>query len=315
MRSSIPSNPVDHSFCGIYGLKTSHGRISRLPTLNVASSCGVIGPMGANMIDVEIGFRLMASPDSANATSSCFPMPSIAPIPTKRKVLGLYKPWFNRADSAVQNACETTIGYLRDTLDYTVVDVSIPMLHAGQIAHALTCLTELAAGNLGSVSDLTAANKILISVGRHTPANDFLLAQRLRELLMQHLSALFKEHPGLVIVTPTMTLPGWSITRGALDLKYGVSDANMSTRNMEYVWVANLCGCPCLQAPVGYIDADDGAVLPVGLMGMTEWGADEEAIGWGYDVEKWLHDGLEGGRQLPKVWVNVLDVARNKSSA
>ncbi|PVH96851.1 amidase signature enzyme [Periconia macrospinosa] len=300
---------IPASFCGIYGLKTSHGRVSRLPTMNVASSCGVIGPMGANMIDVEIGFRTMAAPDPLNATSSCFPSPSIATIPAAKKVLGVYKPWFERAEPAVRTACETTIDYLRDTLGYKIVEVSIPMLHAGQTAHALTCLTELAAGNPGSVSDLQAANKILISVGRHTPASDFLLAQRLRELLMQHLSALFQEHPGLVIVTPTTTLPGWHIAGGSQDLKYGVSDANMSTRNMEYVWVANLSGCPCLQAPVGYIEAKGEAIVPVGLMGMTEWGADEEAVAWGYDVEKWLHAGLEGGRRSPKRWVDILNVA------
>ncbi|KAF2006533.1 amidase signature enzyme [Amniculicola lignicola CBS 123094] len=300
---------IPASFCGIYGLKTSHGRISRLPTLNIGSSCGVVGPMGANMIDVEVGFRLMASPDPVNSTSSCFPIPSVARIPARYKVLGIYKPWFDRADPAVRTACEAAIDYLRDTLGYKIVDVSIPMLHAGQIAHALTCLTELAAGNPGSVSDLQPANKILISVGRHTPASDYLLAQRLRELLMQHLSALYEEHPGLVIVTPTTTLPGWHINGGAQDLKYGISDANMSTRNMEYVWVANLSGCPCLQAPVGYIEGKGEAVVPVGLMGMTEWGADEEAIGWGYDVENWLHEGLVEGRRLPKRWVDVLDMA------
>ena len=302
------------SFCGIYGLKTTHGRVSRLPTTNVAFTCGVVGPMGANMLDVEIAFRLMAAPDPANAASSCFPIPSIADVPTKTKVMGIYRPWFNRADPAVRTTCEAAINYLRDSLGYTVVDITIPFLHEGQIAHAMTILTELAVGFPGPVSDLTPANKILISVGRSTPADDYLLSQRLRQLLMQHLSALYKEHPGMVIVMPTTPLPGWRISGGPSDLKHGVSDANTSIRNMEYVWLANFSGCPCLQAPVGYIDVGLGSVVPVGLMGMTEWGADEEAIGWGYDVEKWLHEGLKGGRQRPKNWVDVFGVAEKNSS-
>jgi Asp-tRNA(Asn)/Glu-tRNA(Gln) amidotransferase A subunit family amidase len=270
--------------------------------------------MGANMLDVEIGFRLMANPDPANATSSCFTAPSVATVPAKTKVLGIYRPWFSRADAAVQTACEAAIDFLRDTLGYTVVDIEIPFLHANQIAHALTILTEIAVGIPGPVSDLTAANKVLVSVGRSTPADDYLLAQRMRHLLMQHLSALYDEHPGMVIVTPTTPLPGWCISGGPSDLKYGVSDANTSIRNMEYVWLANFSGCPCLQAPVGYIDAGAGSVVPVGMMGMTEWGMDGDAISWGYDVEKWLHDGLKDGRQQPKNWVDVLGMAGKKSS-
>lgn len=95
-----------------------------------------------------------------------------------------------------------------------------------------------------------------------------------------------------------------------MDLKYGVSDANMSTRNMEYVWLANLCGCPCLQVPVGYVETEGGGKVPIGMMGMTEWGKDEEIIGWGYDAERWLNDGLESGRQMPQVWVDVLEIAK-----
>ncbi|KAF2865896.1 amidase signature enzyme [Massariosphaeria phaeospora] len=301
---------IPASFCGIYGLKTSHGRVSRLPTPNLAASCGVIGPMGANMLDIEIGFRAMATSDPAHATSGIFSKPLVANLPPKIKMLGVYTPWVDRANPVVQDAYKTVLDYFRDQLDYQIVDITIPFLHAGQIAHALTCLTELAAGHPGSVADLQPANKILISVGRHTLASDYLLAQRLRELLMKHLAALFDEHPGMVIVTPTTPLPGWRIA-DPVDLKYGVSDANMSVRNMEFVWMANFCGCPCLQIPAGYTDLEGGGKLPIGLMGMTEWGKDEEAISWGYDGERWLNEGLKGGRQQPQTFVDILKTARS----
>jgi hypothetical protein len=56
---------------------------------------------------------------------------------------------------------------------------------------------------------------------------------------MQHLAFLFAKHPGLIVVTPTTANAGWHIS-GGRDLKYGVSDANMTMRSMEYVWLANL---------------------------------------------------------------------------
>ncbi|KAI9688003.1 MAG: hypothetical protein M1820_010344 [Bogoriella megaspora] len=296
---------IPSSFCGIYGLKTSHGRISRLPTTNGASSTSVVGPMAANMIDLELGFRILSKSDSAFPSSTFFPPPQAAPVPPTNKILGIYRPWFDQADPSVRKACSAALGYLHKTLGYELVDITIPFLHPGQTAHALTILAEIATTQ-PSIEDLTPANKILISVAHHTPARDFLLAQRLRELLMRHLAALFQEHPGLIIVTPTTTLPGWHISGGNADLRYGVSDANTSLRNMRYVWLANFSGCPCLQVPVGYVEAVKGGDVPIGMMGMGEWSTDEQLIGFGYDVEKWLHEGLDGGRRRPENFVDIL---------
>lgn len=259
------------------------------------------------MVDLEVAVRAMAKPDPRDQSSSRFPVPGVASISSKSRVMGIYKPWFDRADTTVRSACEASIRYMRDTLGYTVVDITIPFLHEAQSAHALTCLTELAENYSKPVSDLTPGNKLLISVGKQTPGTDYILAQRLRELLMRHLAALFQEHPGLIIVTPTTPLAGWPIE--IADLKYGVSDANTSTRNMEYVWLANFSGCPSLQGPVGYKDLGDKGSIPIGMMGMGQWGADEEVISWGYDLERWLNEGLENGRKKPKNWVNVFSIA------
>jgi Asp-tRNA(Asn)/Glu-tRNA(Gln) amidotransferase A subunit family amidase len=128
---------------------------------------------------------------------------------------------------------------------------------------------------------------------------------------MQHLSHLYSLHPGLLIVTPTTPNAGWSIHPG--DLKYGCSNGNMQVRNMEYAWLANFVGCPAMSAPVGYLDVEEGkgmtGKVPVSLMVMAEWGAEDECIAFGYDVERWLHEGLEGGRVRAGGWVDVIELA------
>ena len=85
----------------------------------------------------------------------------------------------------------------------------------------------------------------------------------------------------------------------------------MQIRNMEYAWLANFAGCPALSAPVAYLDPVAGAVgvVPVSLMGMAEWGGEDELIAFGYDVEAWLAEGLEGGRVRSGNWVDVLKLA------
>lgn len=80
----IPSN-----YCGLYGLKTSQGRVSLRPTPNLAKSTGVGGPMAANMIDLEIGYRVMAQPDALDRDSALF-LPPGTPSSSKRsKLLGI----------------------------------------------------------------------------------------------------------------------------------------------------------------------------------------------------------------------------------
>jgi Asp-tRNA(Asn)/Glu-tRNA(Gln) amidotransferase A subunit family amidase len=299
---------IPSSFCGIFGLKTSHGRVSRLPTSNLAESTGVVGPMAANMVDLEASWRVMAQPDPSHSASPMFP-PAQRHTTDRNKVLGIYKPWFDRAEPSVKAACQKAIDYLTSDLGYSTVDITIPFTPEGQLAHAMTILSEIASG-IPDVTGLTAPNKVLLTVGSKTPAIDLLQAQKMRNLLMKHLAWLYKEHPGLIIVTPSTPIPGWHIAGGPGDLKYGVSDGNKSVRNMEYVWLANFCGNPCLQGPVGYVDPVEGqGKVPVGIMGMSEWGSDDTLIEFGYDIETWLNKGLDGGRRRPDTWVDTFEVA------
>ncbi|KAL9600922.1 MAG: hypothetical protein Q9219_002857 [cf. Caloplaca sp. 3 TL-2023] len=293
---------IPASYCGLYGLKPTHGRISIAPTLSLASSNGVHGPMAASMRDLELAYHVLATPDPENPTSSLFtpPFPSPSPqIPQEKRLLGIYKPWFDSASPRVVAACETALAHYTSLAggNYEIIPITLPHLHAGQLAHAMTILSEIS-GGLPSPppSTLTPSNKLLLSVGARAPAIDLLLAQKLRSLLMSHLAHLFRRHPGLLIVTPTTPNAGWRIGGGDADLKYGVSDANMSVRSMRYVWLANFTGCPAITVPVGMVEGERGegkvgdegeGKVPVGLMAMGEWGDEEGLLEWGRCGERW----------------------------
>lgn len=297
----IPSN-----YCGLYGLKTSHNRVSTAPMANAGKSVTVRGPLASSMADLEVSYRVLAQPDPSNYPSSEFSPPRALTGP-RNKVLGIYKPWFDRADPPVQEACHSALQYLQFELGYQIIDISIPLLHQGQLAHAMTILAEGAAGHKTSIFELTPANRILMSVARQTPATDFLLAQRVRNIIMEHLAYLFKQHPGLIIVTPTTPNAGWPIEEA--DLAHGMSNANMQLKNMEYVWLANFTGVPCIQFPVGYVDGVQGkgtGKVPIGLSGNGEWGSEDALIEFGFDGERWLNEGYEGGKLRPEAWVDVL---------
>ena len=297
------------AYCGLYGLKPSHNRVSGFPTTSLAPSCGVLGPMASGMADLEYAYRIMAIPNPSDSISSLFPVP--VPKPAKHdRIIGIYRPWFDLADPPVLNACYAAISHYESS-GYRIIDITIPYTPEGQLAQAVTILSEISAG-VPSVSGLTSANKILISVGKQTPASDFLLAQKMRNLLMQHLAFLFEQHPGLLIVTPTTPNAGWHISGGAADLRNGVSDANMSIRTMTYVWLANFSGCPAISIPVGKVDAKEGeGKIPVGLMAVGEWGAEDSLVDWGRVGEQWAWEEGKDRMGKPENWVDVMKLVKD----
>ena len=305
---------IPSSYCGIYGLKTSHQRIGRKPDITIDFSSTVCGPMAGSMADLELGYRIMAAPDPSDKVSSLFAPPSIPPFLSppaiRRRPLGICKPWFDAADPEVLTLCNDALAHYASA-GYQIIDISLPYLREGQVAHALTITTEAGASVPASkIRSFTPANQILLSVFRQTPSHDFLLAQKMRSLQMSHLAFLFKQHPGLLIVTPTTPTAGWRI-RNPADLSRGVSDGDMSLRSMTYAWMANFTGCPAISVPVGKAEGrDKGGKVPVGLMAMGEWGDEEGLIEWGRVAEEWVWRDKKMER--PGIWVDVL--ARDRTT-
>lgn len=144
---------------------------------------------------------------------------------------------------------------------------------------------------------------------------------------MSHLSHLWRQHPGMLIITPTTACAGWRIRDGgggkaggsnSGELKIGISDGDKTIETMRYVWLGNFCGLPSINVPAGYASpdaggkgervADKGTVgkVPVGFMATGEWASEESLIEFGVEAER---AGAEW-RERPKGWVDVVELAK-----
>ncbi|PQE33306.1 hypothetical protein CJF32_00003846 [Rutstroemia sp. NJR-2017a WRK4] len=264
---------IPAAFCGIYGLKPTHGRVE-----DTESTITCTGPLAATMMNLEAMYRVLAQPNPSDSICAHFAPPSTTPT-SHSKFIGIYKPWFSSSEKSVLDVCQKAVDYYQNKLGYEIVDVEIPYLAEGQKAHASTPLT-----STSWLSELNAANKVIFSVvGNQTSALDYRLAQQMRNILMQHLAYLYEKYPNMIIVTPTSPMPGWDI-KSEEDLKYGGEDGDGTFRSMEYIWTANFCGNPAISVPVGYVDpvktAGEGK-MPVGLMAMGDWGSEDQLLAWG----------------------------------
>lgn len=309
---------IPSSFCSVFGLKPTHGRLSCLPGQNHSNTNGVNGPIAANIESLIALYEVISEPHP----STHFPTTSLgsgkfSPNPARPKVIGIPVAWFSKASDGVQDLCQDMIARLARQKGYEVVSIDMPYVDEGQMAHALSILTD-AATLLPETRGLSPGNRILLALGRTTPATDFMLAQKLRRVLMQHLAWLWQKYPGMVIVTPTSACAGWPI-RSSAELLHGISDGDTTIKTMKYVWLANFCGAPSITVPAGYVEPEGSAYagnvvtdfnasgkVPVGLMATGEWASEHSLLQFGQDAEAVGADKLS----RPPIWVDVIRLAQ-----
>ncbi|KKF93240.1 Fatty acid amide hydrolase [Ceratocystis platani] len=308
---------IPSSFCGVYGLKPSHNRLSFRPGPNHAITCAVNGPIASDMASLVAMFETVSVPHPGSSFS---PMArfTMSPAIPDAKLIGIDETWNALADPANRQLCDAVVARLVAEKGYTVVPIRIPYATDGQIAHALTVLTD-AATLLPEYQNLSAPNRILLALGRTSSAVDYLMAQKLRGLLMQHLAHLWKKHPGLMIASPVTGCAGWPI-RSETELKHGLNDGDTTLVSMQYTWLANFCGLPAISLPAGYVvpegEVDAGRVadehtlgkIPVGFMCAGEWGSEHALMRLGFDVE----DLFAKTRTRAQAWEDVMQLAKEE---
>ncbi|KAG9255909.1 amidase signature domain-containing protein [Emericellopsis atlantica] len=295
------------AFNSMYGLKTSHHRTGYYNL----STC-VRGPLAASAADLTIAYRLMSQPNLDDPAQTHYGVSQL-PKPGSKRVMGIYRDWWNAGDPEVVRLCEKAVDYFATQRGYEVIDISLPLMGEARVAHAMLCVAETYETTRRKTPDqpktgwmglVGTVNRLLMSVASVTRANDYLKANALRELMMRHLAWLWQQHPGMLIMTPTSPMIGWPRHPGD---EGGLSDTNTTVKNMMYIFLANLTGTPAVQAPVGYAEPKQGTgKLPVGIQAMGEWGAEEQLLEFAREAQEYIEEASDGGRRRPETWFDVL---------
>lgn len=324
--------------------------------MSEANLSGVIGPLAATLEDVAHVYAVMSEWDR-DAGVAEFPISiprslDFAPHFYSRRsrpakyVLGIYNPWFESADEPVRTACRLAIGRLVETGQFETVDIQLPFIDIAHKSHMATISNEmintfkLAEHQYRSVTpstssirngllpisfrSLCSSTRITFTVCSQCPAFEWMNAQRVRNMMMQHIAALFRSHVNdgetaskLIIVTPTSGALGWPMR--PTDVVAGLSNVDMTLKVFRFAWLANSTGLPSISAPVGYapVDAVKGVrattaigvenVAPIGIMGTAEWGNEHATLEFGNAVREVMK---QEARPRPKLWVDVFDLAR-----
>lgn len=275
------------SFCGVYGLKPTYGRVSRFGLIAYASSLDQIGPLARSVRDLALLMDAVSGLDPLDATSLDLPKrfqeALEEPLPPLR--LGVVREGLSGNSPGVEKALEEALAVFQG-LGFGVKEVSWPSLPLALAAYYILAPAE-ASSNLArydgtlfgvrgegeeifEVVEATRA-RFGLEVKRRVLVGTFVLssgyyeayygrAQAFRKRLRAEARALFQEVDLLLL--PTTPHPAFPLGSRP--------DPLAMYREDLYTVGANLTGLPALSFPAGF----EGH-LPVGLQLLAPWGQDE----------------------------------------
>ncbi len=262
--------------CGIVGLKTTFGRLSRHGLMGLSPTMDHHGPMTRTVGDCALMLQVMAGHDSKDPHSSKVSVPDYTRALTgdiKNLRVGLVKEFFEvPVDPEVKQTVQTALEVL-ESLGAKVEEVSWPMFHYSHAVSTAILLADVAESLQKLVQQhgprIGKAVRCRIESGFFVPVAKYIQAQRARALLNKECYDLLQQ----VDILAGPTLPITAPTIGEEEVQVG--DTRMPTvpALVTYTRAHNLTGLPAITVPCGF----SASGLPIGLQ-LAGRAFDEETV-------------------------------------
>ncbi len=269
------------AFCGVTGLKTTYGRVSRYGLVAFGSSLDTVGAFGRNAGDVAGIFSVMAGHDALDATSASVAVPEIKfdQRDLRGLKIGVPKEYFIKGiQPEVQEKTRAAIDQLK-ALGAEIREVSLPHTEYALPVYYIIAPAEASANlarydgvrygprvdadALWDVYFKTRGQKFGAEVERRIMIGTYALsagyydayygqAQKVRTLLTRDFELAFKD----VDMLACPTTPSTAFVAGAHE-----NDPLAMYLEDVFTLPANLAGVPGVSFPVGF----DKSNLPIGM--------------------------------------------------
>lgn len=271
------------SFCGVYGMKVTYGRVSRSGVTAMASSWDTVGPFGRTVEDIAYVMNAISGKDEYDSTTPDVDVPDYLVglgDGVKGMKVGLPKEYFGEGvDKEVADAVKDAAKKL-EKMGAEVVEVSLPMTKYAVAVYYITMPAELSA-NLERFDGIrygAAAKdaedlvdfyfkargkgfgdeiKRRIMIGSYVLSAGYYdayykKAQRVRTLIIEDFKKVFEEVD--VLLTPTAPTPAFKIGE--------LSDDPLAMYMADALTIpASAAGIPGISCPY----AKSAAGLPIGV--------------------------------------------------
>ena len=257
---TLGSIRIPASFCGIAGLKPTHGLVSTHGVVPLAWSLDHVGPMARSVADLALILEVLAGPDTADPFSRSSPKPSAAVFTTPKSLRGVRLGRLRDLDTFAASPLHADIaaGYEAaltqfSKLGASIVDVTLAGYQHNQIRPKAMLVIEadLAVYYAKLLEEKpTGFSQIFregVAFGQQQSAPKLAAAFEAIRSVQPIANALFAEVDALV--TPTTPGPAFSFQQAMLKTL------------TAFTALANYVGAPAVSVPMG-LTKDN---LPMGL--------------------------------------------------
>ena len=256
---------VPAAFCGVTGLRPTHGRIPNRGSLPVSAALDTIGPLARNVDDVARLFVAMAGVDPLDATSVDAPLPAslltgAADVAGLR--IGLPRSfYFDDVDQEVADAVHRFSATLA-AAGAVIVEVDLP---GAELAHhhaSTIILSDACEVHADALDHRQGAFSTEIyqrmSKGRLLSGVDYARAMRFREEWRRTLRQMFLHADVLLIPSTPFAAP---------PIDDGVHLEDSTRHATRFTYGGALAGIPGLSLPCGMTRGG----LPIGVLLESAW--------------------------------------------
>lgn len=277
------------SFCGLFGIKPTYGRVSRYGIIAFASSLDQAGPMAHSTKDCALLLETMAGECQYDSTSSSLEVPKWSQLlkdDVKGMKIGLPKEYFSeKMDSDVDRVTKEAIEALKARGAVTV-EVSLPLVKHAVPVYYLVATSEASANlarydgirfghrtteaAVGDLDDLYSRSrgegfgpevKRRIMLGTYALSSGYYdayyaKASQVRRLIRDEFLKAFQSCD--VILSPVCTSPAFKIGER-------INNPLEMYLNDIFTTSTNLAGLPGMSVPAGY----SAKGLPIGVQLMS----------------------------------------------
>jgi aspartyl-tRNA(Asn)/glutamyl-tRNA(Gln) amidotransferase subunit A len=250
------------ALCGVTGLKTTLGRVSRHGAMPLSHSLDTIGPLARSAEDCALLYREIAGFDPCDSTTSREPVLADVAQPARGLRIGISSAWLESQAHPEVAAAVREAARLMGTLGMTVKEVAPPELDP-LVTHGMVVMQAEASAQHARwmrerPGDFGSAVRARLEPGYAIPATAYLESLRLRTPFLEKFCAATLGEvdafllPVLNILAPTLEQTGAS---GGAEMRKVIAELTPLTR-----WV-NYLGVPALALPGGF----DTQGMPIGL--------------------------------------------------
>jgi aspartyl-tRNA(Asn)/glutamyl-tRNA(Gln) amidotransferase subunit A len=251
-------------FCGVTGLKTTVGRVSRAGAMPLSQSLDTVGPLAQSAEDCALLLGLMAGADPEDPTAIAGPLPdymAATKAPMKGITIGVPSAFYvDDLDPEVARVLDETVATLK-RVGATIVKVELPDQRQLASASQLVLAVEAAAFHkrwmIERPQDYGPQVLMRLQNGLSVPAVSYLEAMRWRgPALSAHAAATAGVD---AVIAPVSPLAAPTIAES--DVGNSPAADAVLPRITRFTRPVNYLGLPALSIPSGFT----GSGLPVGL--------------------------------------------------